>query len=317
MRESVMIIYDPRLNPSFEDFGLSIPLDNSRWERTFQELEQSVAHFDRYIHRGPWREVQKEDLLLAHTKDYIEQLFCNPDPWVYKAYQGEDYFVLPQKRPFSEMLERAVAHIRGTLTACEEALDSGWAYFMGGGMHHALSFTGQGFCLLNDVVLSLRILQEKKRIKRALVIDVDIHKGDGTSEITREDDSIYTVSFHGARTWPLEGGFYRESLIPSNCDRPIRNSQEYLPTLERTLAKLPQDFDLCLVVQGADPFEEDELPSARELNLTLAQMLKRDQMISSLVALPRYCPGLLYGRGLWAYYLESLYSISPLGARPF
>ena len=247
---------------------------------------------------------------MAHDKDYIKQLFQNPEPLIFKAYEGEKYLTLPPKRPLSHLVQRVMGNISGTLTACELALSSGWAYAMGGGMHHAFSFAGQGFCLLNDVVVALRMLQRKKKIKRALVIDVDVHKGDGTAEITLGDDSLYTVSFHGAQTWPLVGGQYSESFLPNDCDRPLRDSREYLPVLKKTLQEIPRDFDLCLVVQGADPFAFDELESSQEINLTLEEMFKRDQFIHQWLsshAIPQaYCMGGGYGKETWKVYFQYL-----------
>ena len=307
-----MIVYHPRLNPSFKDFGLDIPMENSRWERTWQELRKG-GEFARFHYTEPWAQVQKSDLLLAHDKEYIDSLFSDPDPWVHKAYEGDCYATLPRWLPLRGLLERAMENIGGTLTACQLALSSGWAYFMGGGMHHALSFTGQGFCLLNDVVLALRILQQKKRIARALIIDVDVHKGDGMAEMTKGDDSIVTMSLHGDNTWPLIEGNYPESFLPNNWDIAVSDSREYLPALQealKDLGKLPGNFDLCLVVQGADPFEGDALASTQEINLTLEEMQQRDQMIHRWLhsrGVPQaYCMGGGYGENTWKVYLQYL-----------
>ena len=305
-----MIIYNSNLNPNLRDFGFDIPLENSRWEKTFQKLQehgdQKSWHF-----LDSWEQVERSDLLLAHDQNYIDDLFSNPKPLILKAYEGDQYFKPSLvKKPLSQMLDRALGHVSGTLTACRTALSSGWAYFMGGGMHHALSFTGQGFCLLNDVVISLRMLQKKHHLQKALIIDVDVHKGDGISEITQSDSSLYTVSLHGSQTWPLVGGEYQESLIPCDCDRPIDDSGKYLQILEETLNQLPCDFDLALVVQGADPFEKDELPSSSGINLTLEEILQRDQLIHQWLSshgLPQaYCMGGGYGAETWRVYTQYL-----------
>ena len=177
-------------------------------------------------------------------------------------------------------------------------------------MHHAMSFVGQGFCLLNDLVVALRVLQREGAIVRALIIDVDAHKGDGTAQITQGDDSIYTVSLHMAEGWPLVGGHYSESSLPGDCDRPIRDSRDYLPILRQTLSELDSNFDLCLVLQGADPFELDQLASAQNLALTLGEMLERDQLIHRWLGertIPQaYCMGGGYGQETWRVYLNYL-----------
>ena len=216
----------------------------------------------------------------------------------------------PPSGPFSDFIGRAMGHVAQTLTTCHLALQSGWAYGMGGGMHHAMSFVGQGFCLLNDLVVALRVLQREGKITRALIIDVDAHKGDGTAEITQGDDSIYTVSLHMAEGWPLVGGHYSESFLPGDCDRPIKYSMDYLPILRQTLSELDSDFDLCLVLQGADPFELDQLASAQNLALTLGEMLERDQLIHRWLSertIPQaYCMGGGYGQETWRVYLNYL-----------
>ena len=111
--------------------------------------------------------------------------------------------------------------------------------------------------------------------------------------------------------WPLQGGNYPESFIPSNRDCPLKDSGQYLPTLQKILAQLPQDFDICLVVQGADPFELDELASSGELNLNLQQMLHRDQFIHHWLfshSIPQaYCMGGGYGKETWRVYFQYLY----------
>ena len=167
-----------------------------------------------------------------------------------------------------------------------------------------------GFCPLNDVVIALRSLQKRGKVGRAIVIDVDIHKGDGAAQITRGDDSIFAFSIHGSQTWPLEGGHYPESLLAGDLDVALRRTEDYLPALREALGSLPQDFDLALVVQGADPFKGDELPGSAQLNLGEEQMLDRDKMVhlwlSSLGIPQAYCMGGGYGRATWKIYYQYL-----------
>ena len=299
-----MIVYHPSLIPSLKEFGLDIPIHSNRWLHPLANLPPSL------FYDGLWKLASPQNLSLAHTQDYTEFIFKEPKRAILQAYEGEQYFTLKPQKPFHILLESTMKHLSATLTTCQIALERGWSYAMGGGMHHALSFTGQGFCLINDVVISLRILQREKKIRRALIIDVDIHKGDGTAEITQGDDSLYTVSLHGHETWPLKGGGYPESLIPSNSDQAISESCTYLKTLEHTLHQLPKDFDLCLVVQGADLYEKDTLPGSHQLNLTLEDMLKRDQMIHRWLeshSIPQaYCMGGGYGEESWRVYDQYL-----------
>ena len=141
-----MIIYDPVLKPCLSEFGLNIPLDDSRWERTLEELAKNGNLSGGWLYEGPWAQVGREDLLLAHEPAYIRELYDDPDTLLWEIYEGHRYGtgVCP-RRPLRKLLDRAVKNVSATLTACEQALESGWAYAMGGGMHHALSFAGHGF----------------------------------------------------------------------------------------------------------------------------------------------------------------------------
>src|SRR5690606_35847782 len=124
------------------------------------------------------------------------------------------------------MPEDVLFQCRGTLAAAFHAHSHGRAFFLGGGMHHAMSFAGRGFCLLNDIVLTLRKMQQSKLIKRALVIDVDAHKGDGTAQITAHDSSIVTMSMHMAKGWPIDGSLGPGPWdIPSDFDIPVRSEE--------------------------------------------------------------------------------------------
>ena len=187
-------------------------------------------------------------------------------------------------------------------------------------MHHAQLDFGNGFCLLNDVVIALRKLQSEGRIRTAWVIDVDAHKGDGTAALTHGDDTITTLSIHMARGWPLDGnpvlpdGRPHPSFIPSDIDIPIAAGEEndYNAALLEGLYRLDagQRPELAVVVSGADPYAKDELPSTRELRLSLAQMEARDRLVYRFLK-DRRIPhaGLMaggYGDSAWEIYSRFL-----------
>ena len=134
-------------------------------------------------------------------------------------------------------------------------------------MHHAQYDYGNGFCLLNDIVVGLRKLQHEKVIRRAWVIDVDAHKGDGTAALTRGDDTIRTLSIHMARGWPLDGapqdstGRPNPSFIPSDIDIPVEAGEDtlYNDRLQAGLQQLERlsTPDLAVDVSGAEPYALD------------------------------------------------------------
>ncbi len=306
------LIYREELNPSFKDFGIDIPMKESRYKKSFDLLAsheqlgplQNLWHYDQ-----DWSDFDFEELSLAHTEHYLERLQNSTKEVIFETYQIDKLLDNP-KRPLEHMLKRMLGNVQGTLTACNQALDLGLGYFMGGGMHHAFSDRGQGFCLVNDVVLAIRKLQKIKKINKALIIDLDAHKGDGSAEITQNDPSIFTMSIHMAKGWPLVDPYSPKSYLPSDLDIPVSNSQEYLEKLRNGLLQLPLDVDICLVVSGADPYELDELESTQTLQLSLEQMMQRDLMVYNFLKensiKQAYCMAGGYGENTWKVYYQFL-----------
>jgi len=308
-----MILYDRQDTVSLAHFGILIPVHYSKAGRTLEELtghpELGDGADELIVPTGPV-EVTREDILRAHTPEYVERLFSpRIKEEVIKTYElihpdgsSNRYDPARASRPLSEVLDRALARASGTVQCCRMALSSGFCFYLGGGMHHAHADQGKGFCLVNDVVISLRKLQAEGLITRAWVIDVDAHKGDGTASITRDDASIVTLSAHMARGWPLnepewlEGGARNPSFTASDIDIGVASGEEeaYLSRLETGLRELdnyPRP-DLALVLSGADPYELDELESTSELKLSLSQLLARDQLIDGFLrerGIPRAC----------------------------
>jgi acetoin utilization deacetylase AcuC-like enzyme len=326
-----MILHDRQDTVSLAHFGILIPVHYSKAGRTLEELrghpELGAEADELLVPTGP-AEITREDLLRAHTPEYVERLFSpRIEEEVIKTYEliqpdgsYNRYDPAQATRPLSEVLDRALDRTSGTVQCCRMALKSGFCFYLGGGMHHAHADQGKGFCLVNDVVISLRKLQAEGLITRAWVIDVDAHKGDGTASITGNDSGIVTLSAHMARGWPLnepeylEGGGRNPSFTPSDIDIGVASGEEdaYLIRLEaglRELDRYPRP-DLALVLSGADSFELDELESTSELNLSLDQLLARDQLIDGFLrerGIPRAC--LMaggYGPQTWRVYTQFL-----------
>jgi len=326
-----MILHDLQDTVSLAHFGILIPVHYSKAGRTLEELtchpELGSGADELIVPTGPV-EITREDLLRAHTPEYVERLFSpRIEEEVIKTYElilpdgsSNRYDPAQASRPLSEVLDRALARVSGTVQCCRMALKSGFCFYLGGGMHHAHADQGKGFCLVNDVVISLRKLQFEGLITTAWVIDVDAHKGDGTASITSNDSSIVTLSAHMARGWPLnepeylEGGGRNPSFTPSDIDIEVASGEEYayLSRLKAGLQELDRypRPDLALVLSGADPYELDELESTFELKLSLSQLLARDQMIDGFLqksGIPRAC--LMaggYGPQTWRVYTQFL-----------
>jgi acetoin utilization deacetylase AcuC-like enzyme len=295
-----LILYDTHLKHGFTDFGIEIPVKDSRASRTFKELS-AHPRLGRAVsswHLFPSEETAtRADLLRVHSARYVDRLFSEAlEAEIIRTYELIDrdgkYFRYHPERahlPLTQLFDQILRKVSGTIESGRLALEKGFCFHFGGGMHHAQKDFGNGFCLLNDIVIALRRLRSEGRIHQAWVIDVDAHKGDGTAALTREDASITTLSIHMARGWPLDGPRYDDrgrlnpSFLPSDIDIGVDagGESQYLPGLEkglRTLTTLSRP-DLALVVSGADPYEHDELPSTRSLNLSLEQMMERDKMV--------------------------------------
>lgn len=295
-----MILYDPNVPASLFEFGVLIPIHDSRTTRTFAALKEHPELIP-ILHR--WHRDQidlhftKKDLLRVHTLDYVEALYSDRlEGIITTTYElidadGNYYRYDPSRatRPLSDLFQRTLIKASGTGQCAQLALEHDFCYYFSGGMHHAHADHGSGFCVINDIVIAARKMQAEYGVKKVWIIDTDAHKGDGTAATTQGDDTIVTLSAHMARGWPMDGppiladGSANPAYTPSDIDIPIDSGEEpaYLDMLDRGLKELAVSgpADLAIVVSGADPFEKDELPSTAKLKLTLEQLLARDQMV--------------------------------------
>jgi len=326
-----VVIYDPQQKFTLYDFGIEIPVSDSRVTRTFDQL---IAHRAIGARVQQWHinkveeTITIDDLLRVHGREYVDKLYSNDlENEIIRTYElidskGRYYRYKPQKArlPLTKLFGIIMGKAGGTLQCCRVAQEKGFCFYFGGGMHHAQRDYGSGFCLLNDIVIAIRKLQAENSIKRAWVIDVDAHKGDGTAALTHGDDSVKTLSIHMAQGWPLDGEKYisggklNPSFIPSNIDIPIEIGEDhsYVEKLEEGLNILERQPrpDLAIVVAGADPYGKDELPSAKLLKLTLAQLKERDLLVYNFLknqGIPQaYLMAGGYGESSWEVYLQFL-----------
>ena len=180
----------------------------------------------------------------------------------------------------AELVERGRRAVNGTVSAARVALDRGLAMNLGGGTHHAGRDFSRGYCLFNDVATALEDLRAAGLARRALVVDCDVHQGDGTAQILGPDPEAFTLSLHGARNYPFQ-------RIPSDLDLDLPNGTgdaDYLEALEGALrvalARLP-GADVAFYLAGADPWEGDRLG---RLSLTKAGLLARDELVLDRMA---------------------------------
>jgi acetoin utilization deacetylase AcuC-like enzyme len=319
-----MVLYNASNYPALSEFGISIPIFPSNNARALDALQRDPSLEEiqeRWLTAVYEPRIGPTALELVHAPEYVARLQGpGVDDAIVQAFElidrkGNYHRYNPRAAfyPLSHLYYRALDTTSGTVQSMRLALRDGHAFFLGGGMHHAKWDYGEGFCIINDVVVAPRLLQAEGLIRTAWIIDLDAHKGDGTAALTREDSSLTTLSIHMAGGWPLdkperrEDGTPEPSHLPSDIDIPIERGEEgvYVERLREGLQKLDRypRPDVALVLYGADPYERDALPSAQELQLTSAQMLERDRAVYSFLAergIPRaYVNSGGYGYHVW------------------
>ena len=207
-----------------------------------------------------------ESILRAHDSEYVRRLF-----------EGEltDKEIRRVGLTWSpQIVTRTRYSVGATISACRAALSEGVAVNLGGGTHHAFYDRGQGFCWLNDSVIAARAMQAEGLAENILIVDCDVHQGDGTAAITRDDPSIFTFSIHGKNNFP----YHKET---SDLDIELEdgtNDRTYLDALENGLTTCLRSFktDLVIYLAGADPYRKDRYG---RLALTKVGLAQRDLIV--------------------------------------
>lgn len=191
------------------------------------------------------------------------------------------------------LVERSRRTVGGTISAARHALEHGVAMNLAGGTHHAFPDHGEGFCVFNDVAITIRQLQREGRIHRVAVVDLDVHQGNGTHAVFSDDSSVFTFSMHGAHNYPFrpmpesgsavagESRWGYAARVPGSLDIELPDATgdaEYLERLERALPQVLYDAapDLVVYLAGADPHEGDRLG---RMKLTFQGLERRDVMV--------------------------------------
>ena len=211
------------------------------------------------------------DLLLVHGRGWITRLMQGT------LHEAE---LMRLEIPWSrQMADAFCLAAGGTTLAARHALREGAAFNVGGGFHHAHANHGEGFCAIHDVAVAIRKLQEEREIRRALVVDVDVHHGNGTAAIFADDASVFTLSIHQFNNYP-------QYKPPSDIDVHLENGvedEEYLRRLKQAVEEALSRFepDLLMYVAGADPYKEDQLGG---LALTIEGLKARDRLVFGIAA---------------------------------
>lgn len=210
-----------------------------------------------------------EQLLLVHTPEYLQKLT-----------QG----TLSEREarrigfPWSQgLVERSRRSVGATIAVCQAALEEGIAASLAGGTHHAYPDHGEGYCVFNDAAVAIRALQQQGSIRKALIIDLDVHQGNGTAFIFANAPSVFTFSVHGQKNFP----FHKEQ---SSLDIALPDGTQdaaYLEAVEKGArqALSEANADLAVYLAGADPFQGDRLG---RMEVSKAGLARRDGFILNL-----------------------------------
>jgi acetoin utilization deacetylase AcuC-like enzyme len=226
-------------------------------------LKEGIATKGDFLQPAP---ASDEDILRVHTPQWVSKL---------KSGTLTASEVMLLEIPYSpELVEAVWLAAGGSILAGQRALRDGFGANLGGGFHHAYPDHGEGFCAVHDVAVAIRRLQADKAIRKAMVVDTDVHHGNGTAAIFAKDSSVFTISIHQENNYPAH-------KPPSSIDLDLADrveDDEYLDTLIPAVQEAMDSFkpEILFYVGGADPFCEDQLGG---LSLTKKGLMERDRRV--------------------------------------
>jgi acetoin utilization deacetylase AcuC-like enzyme len=226
-------------------------------------LRDGLATEEDFLRPNP---ASDEDILRVHTHDWVQKLKTG-------TLTASD--VMKLEVPYSpELVDAVWLAAGGTILAAQAALRDGFGSNLSGGFHHAYPGHGEGFCAIHDVAVAIRKLQAEGAVKKALVVDTDVHHGNGTAAIFRNDPTVFTLSIHQVNNYPAH-------KPPSGLDLNMVDrveDEEYLGTLIPAVHQALDQFqpEILFYVGGADPYSEDQLGG---LSLTQEGLKQRDRAV--------------------------------------
>jgi acetoin utilization deacetylase AcuC-like enzyme len=249
-----------------------------------QLIRERIADAEDFVEPDP---ATDEDVMLVHSPGWVDRLKHGT-----LTMQEIVRLEIPYSRRMVEAFWLAAG---GSILAARFALRDRIGFNIGGGFHHAFPSHGEGFCAIHDVAIAIRRLQKDRAIERAMVVDCDVHQGNGTAAIFAGDRGVFTLSIHHANNYPTD-------KPPSNLDIDLEDGVtdgDYLKHLGDACASAFAAFrpDLLVYVAGADPYMEDQLGG---LLLTMEGLMERDRMVME-AALDRGIPVCVVLAGGYAF----------------
>ena len=254
------LIYDDRY-----DLNLGAHVFPSQKYRLVFErlLHDGIATPEDFLKPTP---ASDEDILRVHSQDYVYKL---------KTGSLTRAEVMRMEVPYSEeLIEACWLAAGGSILAARRAIEDGFSANIGGGFHHAYPDHGEGFCVIHDVAVAIRKMQADGAIERAMVVDTDVHQGNGTAAIFGGDETVFTLSIHQEHNYPYPKP---PSTVDVNLPDGVGDA-DYLAILEKYLHRSFNEFSpqLLFYVAGADPYREDQLGG---LALTMDGLARRDALV--------------------------------------
>ena len=252
-----------------DQFELPLPAEHRFPMAKYEALRRRAATLPIRLAVPP--AASDEQLLRVHTPGYVARV---------REGRLSPVDVRRIGFPWSpQMVERSRRSVGATLQAAHSALHDGVSANLAGGTHHAGSDRGQGYCVFNDAAVAVRDLQAGGLVRRAVVVDCDVHQGNGTAECFAGDDSVFTLSIHGQKNFPArKHPGDHDVALPPGC-----GDAEYLRALEESLRVLDRQpaAELMIYTSGADPYADDTLGS---LALSKAGLRERDRRVLAWAA---------------------------------
>ncbi|KXJ10690.1 histone deacetylase 11 [Exaiptasia diaphana] len=271
------IVYSPSYNIGFLGLEKLHPFDSGKWGRVFEFLKEGkLINVEENQQTVEPREPTTEDLMVVHTKKYLDSL-----KWsvvVAQICEVPPVAFLPNIVVQHKLLKPLRLQTGGTILAARLAVERGWAINIGGGFHHCSSSSGGGFCAYADITLAIKFLfQNVESIKKAMIIDLDAHQGNGHELDFMNDQCVYIMDVYNAYIYP--GAMRARRAIRRNIElNHYTKDEEYLSLIKKHIPEALDEFspDIIIYNAGTDVLEGDPLGN---LSITSKGIIERDQIV--------------------------------------
>ncbi|MFL6414587.1 MAG: histone deacetylase [Bryobacteraceae bacterium] len=252
-----------------DHYGFSLPPGHKFPLSKYEKLRAELSRDDSF-HLVPANPAEPQDILRVHSADYVQGFLTGTLPAELMRRIG-----FPWSK---ELVNRTLASVGGTLQATAHALAVGFSGTLAGGTHHAYRTQGSGFCVFNDMAIAVEWARAYRGVRRALIIDLDVHQGDGTAAIFQGDPDVFTLSLHGDRNFPFRK---QQSVVDVPLDDGTGDGA-YLEALRRALQQA-RAFrpEIVFFQSGVDALETDTLG---RLSLTLEGLALREALVYEFVS---------------------------------